>query len=415
MTTNAKLLRQVRARFANVSSDPFTGQRIYLENAGGSLKLKSIFPVIETLTALPDNGGRNNPASQALDAAMADGRAAIATFVGAKSGQIIAEQSTTSMLFRLLRTIARSGKGNNIVTTNLDHASTFDAAHTIAKQYGWECRVAALDPQTGVVPVEAVAEKIDRQTVLLSVIHSSNIVGSVNPVREIVQAARRINPNVFIIIDGAQHASHGLVDVAAYGADAYVFVAYKTFAKLGISFAHLSDRLAALPHDQLRGKPPTVWDLGTREVSAYACMRPVVDYLQWLAQTDGQKVAGARAGVVKGMGVVERLELELMRAFLHGTGGLPGLLKMKGITVYGQTSKLDQREAIFAFNLRDHPTAALVEHFRKHNIILHNRVSDAYSKHTLAGLGIEECMRVSACHYNTPAEIGRFLEVLSRA
>ncbi len=406
---NSPLLRQIRARFANVASDPFTGRRIYFENAGGSLKLKSIFPVVTKLTALPDNGGRNNPSSKALDAALADGREAVATFVGAKSGQIVADQSTTSLLFRLLRTITRNVKGTNLVTTNLDHASTFDATRTLAEQYGHEFRVAALNPHTGMVPVEAVAEKIDRQTIALSVIHSSNIIGTINPIREIIHTARRINPNIFIIIDGAQHASHGLVDVEAYGADAYVFVPYKTFAKLGISFAHVSDRLAAMPHDQLRGKPATAWDLGTREVAAYACLRQVVDYLHWLAKADGQKAGNARDGVVKGMAVVARLELDLMKAFLHG------FRAMKDVTVYGQTGRLDQRESIFAFNLRGRPTGAIVEHFRQHGIILYNRVSDAYSKHTLAGLGIEECVRVSACHYNTPAEVHRFLEVLRRA
>ena len=407
------LLPQIRRRFVNVAADPFTGRRIYLENAGGTLKLKSIFPVIRTLTALPDNSGRNNPTSRMLDAALAAGRGAVAALLGARSGQIIAEQSVTSMMFRLLRTLAQNVKGGNLVTTNLDHASIYDASHAMARAHGLQCRVAPLDPRTGVVPVSAVTNLIDRHTIALTVIHSSNILGTRNPVAEIVRAARVIKPGLFIVLDGAQHASHGLIDVEAYGADAYVMVPYKTYSKLGISFAHVSDRLAALPHDQLAGKPPAVWDLGTREIAAYACMSQVVEYLHWLAEADGQRPAGPRDSVIKGVAVVERLETELMRAFLHGVSGAVGLLGLPGVAVLGQTDRLEEREAIFAFTVRDRATAELVDEFARRGICLHHRVSDAYSRHTLAALGVQECVRVSACHYNTVGEVRRFLSVLA--
>ena len=406
------LVSQVRRRFANVSADPFSGRRIYFENAGGTLKLKSILPVVETFTALPDNAGRDNPSSKAVDRALADGRAAVAALLGARDGQIVADQSVTGMMFRLLRTIARQVPGSNMVTTNLDHASTFDATRIICEQHGHQFRVAALDPRTGTVPAEHVAEQVDRNTVALSVIHSSNILGTRNPVAEIVRAARAIKPDLFIVLDGAQHASHGLVDVAAYGADAYVFAPYKTFAKPGISFAHISDRLAALKRDNLLGKPATAWDMGTREVASYACMSCVLEYLGWIAAARGARVDGPRDAVVKGMGMIERLEERLMRAFLHGDGRTPGLLGIPGVTVYGQTGRLAEREAIFAFNVAGHPTGPVVDYFLKHGVSLHNRVTDAYSGHTLAGLGIAECVRVSACHYNSLAEVVRFLKLL---
>ncbi len=407
------LVPQVRRRFANVSADPFSGRRIYFENAGGTLKLKSILPVVETFTALPDNAGRDNPSSKAVDQALADGRAAVAAFLGARDGQIVADQSVTGMMFRLLRTIARQVPGSNMVTTNLDHASTFDATRIICEQHGHQFRVAALDPRTGTVPAKRVAEQIDRNTVALSVIHSSNILGTRNPVAGIVRAARAIKPDVFVILDGAQHASHGLVDVAAYGADAYVFAPYKTFAKPGISFAHISDRLAALKRDNLLGKPGTAWDLGTREVASYACMSSVLDYLRWLAAAAGTRVAGPRDAVVAGMGVIERLEERLMQVFLRGDGRTPGLLDLPGVTVYGQTARLSEREAIFAFTVAGRPTAEVVDYFLRNGVNLHNRVSDAYSGHTLAALGIPECVRVSACHYNTPQEALRFLRLLA--
>ena len=63
---NAGLLREIRARFHHVAKCPYQGARVYFENAGGSLRLKSAAKVAAKLSELPDNQGRDNPASHAL-------------------------------------------------------------------------------------------------------------------------------------------------------------------------------------------------------------------------------------------------------------------------------------------------------------------------------------------------------------
>ena len=73
-----ELLASIRKRFVNVARDPVSGSRIYFENAGGTLRLKSIFPVIRAITELPDNGGRRNPASKKVDETIVAGRRAVA-------------------------------------------------------------------------------------------------------------------------------------------------------------------------------------------------------------------------------------------------------------------------------------------------------------------------------------------------
>lgn len=59
---DAALLERLREQFANVDADPYTGKRIYFENAGGALRLKSVIDAVAAQMALPDNAGRNNPA-----------------------------------------------------------------------------------------------------------------------------------------------------------------------------------------------------------------------------------------------------------------------------------------------------------------------------------------------------------------
>ena len=412
LTFTPQLIEEIRSRFVHVDADSL-GRRIYFENAGGTLKLQTVLETQATFTALPDNEGRRNAASEKVTAAIERGRADAALFLGATSKIIVADQSATAMLFRLVETVVRSRPRGNIVTSNLEHASAYDATHVVAARHGVEARIAPLDPVSGRVPVESVMNCVDRHTVCLTLIHASNVLGTRNDVAEVVRRARAASPDIFIILDGAQHASHGRIDVDEYGGDAYLFVPYKTYSKIGISFATLTNRLAVLPHDNLRGKPQDFWDLGTREVASYACMSCVVDYFRWLGRHFTES-DDPRAQVVAGMAGIERYELELLRAMLHGTGSARGLLHLDPVTVYGETEHLKEREAIIAFNVRGKKTADLVDYFERHGVRLSNRTRNVYSRHTLEALGIEECLRVSLAHYNTVGEIEVFLKLLAK-
>jgi len=410
---NDKLTSQIRDRFAHIESDPFSGKRIFLENAGGTLRLKSVVEGTETFTALPDNAGRRNPASQAVDEAIAKGRRDAALFVGAGSGHIISEQRTTGMIFRIISTIGFNARKGNMISSNLDHPASFDATQVIAERYGMQFRCAGLDPRTGVVPVKAVLQHVDKDTVSVNIIHASNILGSKNDIRTLAGEIRKINPKTFIVIDGAQPACHGKVDVESYGVDAWVFVPYKMFSKIGTAFAWVSDRLAELSHDKLLGKPRAVWDLGTRETASYAGMSKVVEYYQSLGSHIPQS-ADPRTQVDAAMEAIEQHEAAMLQALLHGTQRARGLLDMKHVTVLGDKEDAKTQEAIVACTVAGKDTTALVEYFQKTGIRLPNRVSDAYSKHTLSALGIEACLRVSLCHYNTLDEGEAFLQTAAR-
>ncbi|MDD9855412.1 MAG: nitrogen fixation protein NifS, partial [Gammaproteobacteria bacterium] len=79
---DAQLLQEIRARFHHVERCPYQGPRIFFENAGGSLTLKSVVEVAAKLAAIPDNQGRDNPASAEMGRLIARGREDMATFLG---------------------------------------------------------------------------------------------------------------------------------------------------------------------------------------------------------------------------------------------------------------------------------------------------------------------------------------------
>ncbi|MBL9216809.1 MAG: aminotransferase class V-fold PLP-dependent enzyme [Opitutaceae bacterium] len=403
----------VRERFLHADGDPFTGPRAYLENAGGGLTLKAVFAADQRVGALPDNAGRDNPASREVGRAIQAGRADVATFLGAPAGTILSEQSTTACAFRLLEAAALGRRGGNLVCSQLDHASFYDAAGILAARHGLERRVAPLNRATGALDPDAVAALVDADTAAVTVIHASNITGGRTDLAAVAARVRARAPQAMIIADGAQHAQHGLVDAAGCGVDAYVFSAYKIFSKPGFAFACLSERLAARPHAQLAGKAAADWDLGTRDPGGFAAFSAVVDYLCWLgAQTAAPAPADRRGLVAAAMHAIEAHEAALSRRLLHGADGLPGLLAHARVTLHGQRDHRAGREAVFAFSVAGAPTGRLVQEFGRRGVILHDRVSDAYSGHTLAALGVREVVRVSLAHYNTPAEVDAFLRAL---
>jgi selenocysteine lyase/cysteine desulfurase len=87
--TEPGLMDAVRARFAHVETCPFEGPRVFFENAGGALTLQSVVETSGRLAAIPDNQGRDNPASAALMAMIDRGRADMRLMFNAPGGQVI--------------------------------------------------------------------------------------------------------------------------------------------------------------------------------------------------------------------------------------------------------------------------------------------------------------------------------------
>ena len=117
-----KLMQEIRDRFHHVDSCPYQGPRVFFENAGGSLTLKSVVDVNTQLSSIPDNQGRDNPASHALVRIIEQARSDAMTLLGASSGQIFVGESGTELLFRLVRTAAfASEAGGKFLGTTLEH------------------------------------------------------------------------------------------------------------------------------------------------------------------------------------------------------------------------------------------------------------------------------------------------------
>ncbi len=404
-----ELMEEIRSRFEYVDWDPYSGRRIYLEAASGSLRPKSVIETMARETCLPDQQGRANPGSAHSIEVTAKGIEDLMIFFGAKSGQTIPGWSSSHVIYRTTNAVLSSIPGTNVVTTGLDHASVRSAITQFAEKYGKEERIAEPNRETGSVELDTIYERIDKDTCFLAVIHTSNVTGEIFDVKTIVEEARKIKPDLYIMVDGVQYSPSDLIDVEEVGADAYVFAPYKNYGVKGCGYAHVSDRLAKLPHWKYIFKSETSWDLGGVEHQSYAAWSAVVDYLCWLGAyfTDS---ADRREQVVAAMQSIKAHTTGLLSALINGTDKTRGFKDMKHVTVYGMGEDLSSRACLVGFNLKGIESAEGCEIYQGEQLRLHAPGQDPFFTAMLKQLGISSFIRLSACHYNTPEEIELFLK-----
>jgi selenocysteine lyase/cysteine desulfurase len=404
-----QLMEEVRSKFLYVDWDPYSGKRIYLEAASGSLRPKSVIEAMAMETCLPDQQGRANPGSAHSIEVTAKGIEDLMIFFGATSGHIVPGWSSSHVIYRITNAVLSSIPGTNVVTTGLDHASVRSAVTQFAEKYGKEERIAEPNRETGSVELDTIYRNIDKETCFLAVIHTSNVTGEVYDVQAIVREARKIKPDLYIMVDGVQYSPSGLIDVEEIGADAYVIAPYKNYGVKGCGYAHVTERLARLPHWKYIHKPETSWDLGGVEHQSYAAWSAVVDYLCWLGGhfTDSDD---RRAKVVAAMQSIKAHSTGLLSRLINGTNEVAGFKDMERVVVYGMGKDLSNRACLVGFNLKGIESTKGCELYREKQLRLHAPGQDPFFAAMLKQLGISSFIRLSACHYNTPEEMEEFLK-----
>lgn len=405
------LQKNIREKFYNVENDPIMGERLFFENAGGSLRLKAAVEAHNRIEALPDNPGRLHATALMLQDIQNAGLSDVRVIFNAASGSILTSLTASQVMFQMTGAIAENVPGKNIVTTNIEHPSAYDAAKMYAEKMGMEFRVAQANPRTGGVDVAEIVRLVDQDTCLLSVIYASNISGAILDMERIVSEARKIKPDLHIIVDAVQHAPHGVIDVEKLQIDGANFAAYKCFGNRGTGFGWVSDRVASLPHDRLLDKAGDNWELGSPVPAMFAAVSEVVSYVCWIGSQfiDSQD---RRTLYAEGMTRIKLHERALHHRFLHGSPTIPGLNDIAGVTVFFDQSDLTVRDFIMAIAIDGIDYTDAVKEYEKEGVIVYERItSSLYSKRMLESCGMQGALRVSPLHCHTVDDIDRFLVV----
>jgi selenocysteine lyase/cysteine desulfurase len=408
---NAPLINAIRDRFANIDSCPIGGPRIYFENGGGALTLKSVIETSAKYAGIPDNQGRDNPVAKALVDTIQKAKADLTVFMNATSGQFIVGETGTELLFRMIRTACLNApKGSKIIGSSIEHPSSRSAARHWAGIVGMDYLNVPHNDSNGTVTAEDYAAIMTPDVTVATILHASPVTGIGIDVASISKAIRAVAPDCMIIVDGIQHAAHGQMDLAAYDIDGYAISPYKVFSRHGYGIAWISDRLTALPHEALIGGPTDSWELGTRDTGAFAAISDVIAYFDWLGGEVSEKTDPRKRIEAAGR-AINHYETALTDALINGTGNLLGLRELEKVTILAGTDNR-KREGTVSFVVEGVASPDVVGLLNKEGIRTHVRKADHYSGNILLPLLLPDCIRISMCHYNTIQEVSQLLTVM---
>ena len=225
----------IRADFPILTREINGKPLAYLDNAASAQKPRAVMDAMTTSMSnhfANVHRGLHTLANETTDA-FESARANVATHLGAPSpDNIVFTKGATEALnlaaYGLAHTIE---PGDEIVLTQMEHHSNIVPWHFLRERYGAVIRFAPVQPN-GELDLKALKALLNAKTKIVSVVHMSNVLGTVNPVEEITQWAHAAGARM--IVDGTQAAVHMDVDVSAIGCDYYAMTGHKLYGPTGI-------------------------------------------------------------------------------------------------------------------------------------------------------------------------------------
>ncbi len=291
-------IEKIRADFPALHQTIYDGQPlVYLDNAASAQKPQR---VIDRLTAYYSWEHSNvhrgvHHLSQNATEAYEGARAQIARFINAPNPyQIIYTRGATEAINLVAASYGRShvGEGDEVVISAMEHHSNIVPWQMLCQEKGATLRVIPVNDR-GELIMEAYERLLSDRTRLVAFVHVSNSLGTVNPVRRMIEAAHQ--RNIPVLIDGAQAVQHMSVDVHALDCDFYCFSGHKMFGPTGIGILYGKEALLeAMPPYQGGGDMietvtferttysalPHKFEAGTPHIAGAVGLAAAVAYLQ---------------------------------------------------------------------------------------------------------------------------------------
>lgn len=397
---------------------------IFFDNPGGTQIVKqSIDRITKYLIESNANHEGAFETSIASDAVLDEAHRAMADFYNAASPEeIIFGNNMTTLTLHISRSLSREWKeGDEIVLTRLDHDANVTPWILAAQDRGVKVNWVDFDVEDGTLKLDELQKHLERKPRLLAVGYASNALGTINPMRKIINMAHEAGAMVYV--DAVQFAPHGPIDVQKLDCDFLVSSSYKFFGPhAGILFGKrdLLETLFAYKVRPATNELPGKFETGTQNHEGIAGVLGALEYFEWVGREFGGHHAeglqeggytGRRLELKKGMTAIRAYEFELNRALLSALEAVPG------IRIFGLTDprRLEERVATFSFRIGDIPPRNIAEALAKENIYVWD--GNYYAINVTERLGVEDkggMVRVGAAHYNTLDEIARLGEALAK-
>jgi len=290
----------------------------------------------------------------------------------------------------------------------MEHDANVAPWLALARDAGLTVRWIDIDRERCELVLDTLNARLNERTRLVCIGYASNVLGTVNDVRSVCKRAHEVGAMVFV--DAVHYAPHGLMDVQALGCDMLVCSAYKFFGShQGILWARraLLEQLEPYKVRPARDDPPECFETGTQSHEGLAGVTAAVDYLASLGGAAAR--TSRRTQLSTALSAIRAYEETLSARLVDGLSSMPRV-RIHGIT---EPERLSKRTPTVSFTLRGRTPEELARALGERDVYTWS--GHSYAVEPIRALGLLESggvLRVGLVHYNTPAEIDRFIGIL---
>ena len=377
---------------------------VYLDSAASAQRPLAVLRAVERYeTQYHANVHRGVHAlSQAATDAYEGARERVRRFINAKSTrEIIFTRGTTEGINLVAQAYARPrfGPGEEILITGLEHHANIVPWQMVRDQTGCTLKVAPID-RRGEIELDGFLAMLSPRTRLVAIAHVSNALGTILPVKRMIDAAHA--HGAVVLVDGAQAIPHCAVDVSALGCDFYAFSGHKLYGPTGIGVLYGREEL-------LQAMPP--WQGGGDMILTVSFEKTTYNELPWKFEAGTPNISGT-IGLAAAMDYVESLGLEAIaaherRLLEHATRELE---RMPGIEIIGTAR---HKAAVLSFTLagvHPHDLGTILD---AEGVAI--RTGHHCAMPVMTFFDIPATARASFGCYNTEAEVARLAAALDKA
>ena len=397
------MMTDYREDFPILSREVHGRPLVYLDNAATTQKPRVVLEAMDALyTTCNANVHRGiHTLSQEATALHEAARERVRSFLNARStAEIVFTRGTTESLNLVAASFSQAflREGDEVIVTVMEHHSNIVPWQLARERWGFTLRVVPMDDE-GRLDLEAYAALLNERTRLVCCCQVSNVLGTVNPVREMARMAH--DAGAYFLVDGAQSVPHFPVDVQELDCDFLTFSAHKIYGPTGVGVLYGKEALLEqLPPYQGGGEMiarvtfehttferlPFKFEAGTPDYVGTHGLAAALDYVEAV----GLDRIAAHEEVLTRHAMARMAEIDQMQFY----GTVPGKTSVVSFNV-GQIHPMDLGTLLdrlgFAIRTGHHCAQPL-----------------------MARCGVEGMARVSFALYNTEDEIDRFMEALQR-
>ena len=376
---------------------------VYLDSAATSQKPQV---VIDALVAYYSDINANvhrgvHTLSQEATDAYEGARSKVRQFINAaEDEEIIFTRGTTEGINLVAQTLGvqRTEQGSEVIISNMEHHSNVVPWQILCEQRGARLRVVPIN-EDGELLMDEYEKLLGPQTALVSIVHMSNALGTINPVKDIVAMAHA--HGVPVLLDGAQAAPHLAVDVRDLDCDFYAFSGHKLFGPTGIGVLYGKREL-------LESMPP--YQGGGEQIKSVTFEKTIYNDLPYKFEAGTPHIAGV-VGLGAAIDYVNGIGLERAAAYEHELleYGTEQLQAIEGLRLIGTAR---QKASVLSFlldNIHPHDIGTVLD---TQGIAI--RTGHHCAQPLMKRFQIPATARASLAFYNTRAEIDALVEGIHR-